>query len=154
MRERGADPAVRITLTQLASTAHVPGGPEQADSALRILERAGALRVVPSPRNADPDLRIVTFDPDAVEPTRLNWKAARRDRHREYEKLMWMQRYAYHTGCRRGFVLRYFGDPSAMRHCAACDRCLAVEAGLLPGASAPRSDRTRRARDAVLRIVR
>jgi ATP-dependent DNA helicase RecQ len=153
-REKGVDPAVRITLTQLASAAHVPGGPEQADSALRILDRAGALHVVPSPRNTDPDLRIVTFEPDAVEPARLNWKAARRDRDREYEKLMWMQRYAYHTGCRRGFVLRYFGDPFAMRHCGACDRCLAAEAGLLPGVSAPRSDRTRRARDAVLRILR
>ena len=154
VREKGSDPAVRITLTRLASAAHVPGGPEQADSALRILERAGALCIVPSKRNTDPDLRIVTFEPDAVEPARLNWKSARRDRDREYQKLMWMQRYAYHTGCRRGFVLRYFGDPSAMRQCGACDRCLAAEGGMLPGVSAPRSDRSRRARDAFLRVLR
>jgi ATP-dependent DNA helicase RecQ len=153
MRERGGDVAARITLTRLASLAHVPGGPEQADAALRILGRADALHVVPAPRNSDPDLRIVAFETDAVEPARINWKSARRDRDREYEKLMWMQRYAYHTGCRRGFVLRYFGDPAAMRHCAACDRCLAGQA-MLPGARPPAGTRSRRARDALTRMLR
>jgi hypothetical protein len=153
MRERGGDVAARITLTRLASLAHVPGGPEQADAALRILGRADALHVVPAPRNSDPDLRIVAFETDAVEPARINWKSARRDRDREYEKLMWMQRYAYHTGCRRGFVLRYFGDPAAMRHCAGCDRCLAGHA-IMPGARPPAGTRSRRARDALTRMLR
>ncbi len=35
-----------------------------------------------------------------------------------------MQGYAYAEGCRRGYVLRYFGDPEAMEHCGACDVCL------------------------------
>jgi superfamily II DNA helicase RecQ len=50
-----------------------------------------------------------------------------------------MQRYAYHTGCRRHFVLKYFGDPAAARSaCAGCDNCLgikhAVQASALAGA--------------------
>jgi ATP-dependent DNA helicase RecQ len=35
-----------------------------------------------------------------------------------------MQGYAYAEGCRRGYVLRYFGDPAAMDECGACDNCL------------------------------
>src|SRR5205085_219779 len=31
---------------------------------------------------------------------------------------------AYLKTCRRGFVLRYFGDPAARAHCAGCDNCL------------------------------
>ncbi|HET9684749.1 MAG TPA: HRDC domain-containing protein, partial [Gemmatimonadaceae bacterium] len=30
----------------------------------------------------------------------------------------------YATGCRRGFVLRYFGDPAAGKDCGGCDNCL------------------------------
>jgi len=35
-----------------------------------------------------------------------------------------MQQYAYLKTCRRGFVLRYFGDPAARSHCGGCDVCL------------------------------
>jgi ATP-dependent DNA helicase RecQ len=40
------------------------------------------------------------------------------------EKLEAVQRYAYATGCRRGYILRYFGDPAAGRDCGGCDNCL------------------------------
>jgi ATP-dependent DNA helicase RecQ len=44
-----------------------------------------------------------------------------------------MQKYAYATNCRRGFVLRYFGDAAARARCDSCDNCLGthmtVEAG-------------------------
>jgi len=50
-----------------------------------------------------------------------------------------MQQYAYTKGCRRGFVLRYFGDRAARTSCKGCDNCLGtrvdVEQG---GATAPR----------------
>jgi ATP-dependent DNA helicase RecQ len=39
-------------------------------------------------------------------------------------KLDAMQQYAYLKTCRRGFVLRYFGDPAARSQCAGCDNCL------------------------------
>jgi ATP-dependent DNA helicase RecQ len=54
----------------------------------------------------------------------LDWAALDRRRKAELAKLDAMQQYAYATGCRRGFVLRYFGDPAAGRDCGGCDNCL------------------------------
>ena len=54
----------------------------------------------------------------------IDWRALDERKRREEGKLREMQRYAYTEGCRRGFVLRYFGDPAAMRECGACDNCL------------------------------
>src|SRR5690606_35293049 len=84
-------------------------------------------------------------------PPSVDWRMLRRGREREYTKLEWMQRYAYTRGCRRGFVLRYFGDPAAMRHCGACDRCLAADAGLTAGAPRPRRSVTRYVRESLRR---
>lgn len=146
-------PATRIPLDRLASQAHVPGGPEQADAALRILDRTGAIQLLAAPRNTPGSVRLAIID-RAVPAGRPELRDFRRDRKREYEKLRWMQRYAYHTGCRRGFLLRYFGDPAAMNRCGACDRCLSGRTELLPGTRPPRKQMTRRARDALTRIFR
>jgi ATP-dependent DNA helicase RecQ len=54
----------------------------------------------------------------------VDWRAAERRKAREMKKLQQMQSYAYCEDCRRGYVLRYFGDPGAMRECGACDNCL------------------------------
>jgi ATP-dependent DNA helicase RecQ len=54
----------------------------------------------------------------------LDWSAVERRRKAEMSKLDAMQGYAYTTGCRRGFVLRYFGDPAAGKDCGGCDNCL------------------------------
>jgi ATP-dependent DNA helicase RecQ len=63
----------------------------------------------------------------SVAPERLpvDWTALARRRRSDEHKLKKMQGYAYHEGCRRGYVLRYFGDPDAMESCGACDNCLA-----------------------------
>jgi ATP-dependent DNA helicase RecQ len=53
-----------------------------------------------------------------------DWSALERRRKNELSKLDAMQQYAYATGCRRGFVLRYFGDPAAGKDCGGCDNCL------------------------------
>lgn len=55
---------------------------------------------------------------------RVDWRSAERRKAREMKKLQQMQSYAYCEDCRRGYVLRYFGDPGAMRECGACDNCL------------------------------
>ena len=47
-----------------------------------------------------------------------------RRRKADLEKLDIMQRYAYAKGCRRTFILRYFGDPAATGRCEGCDNCL------------------------------
>jgi ATP-dependent DNA helicase RecQ len=54
----------------------------------------------------------------------LDWAALDRRRKGELAKLEAVQQYAYASGCRRGFVLRYFGDPAAGRDCGGCDNCL------------------------------
>lgn len=57
----------------------------------------------------------------------IDWRALDERKRREEGKLRQMQAYAYTDTCRRGFVLRYFGDPAAMRTCGACDNCLGGE---------------------------
>ncbi len=56
----------------------------------------------------------------------LDWTALDRRRKAEMDKLEAVQRYAYATGCRRGYILRYFGDPAAGKDCGGCDNCLGV----------------------------
>lgn len=51
------------------------------------------------------------------------WAALAALRKREVEKLNSMEEYAVTTGCRRGHILRYFGDPAAMESCDTCDNC-------------------------------
>ena len=54
----------------------------------------------------------------------IDWETLDRRRRAELAKLDAMQQYAYLKSCRRGFVLRYFGDPAARAKCAGCDNCL------------------------------
>jgi ATP-dependent DNA helicase RecQ len=54
----------------------------------------------------------------------IDWRHVDSKRERDLRKLQKMQAYGYTEECRRGFVLRYFGDPAAMRECGACDNCL------------------------------
>ena len=54
----------------------------------------------------------------------IDWAALDRRRKAELAKLESVQQYAYATSCRRGFVLRYFGDPAAGKDCGGCDNCL------------------------------
>jgi ATP-dependent DNA helicase RecQ len=67
----------------------------------------------------------------------LDWAALERRRKAELAKLDSMQQYAYATGCRRGFVLRYFGDPAAGKDCGGCDNCLGTHDGSRRGKTAP-----------------
>jgi ATP-dependent DNA helicase RecQ len=58
----------------------------------------------------------------------IDWPTLERRRKGELAKLDAVQRYAYTSECRRGFVLRYFGDPDAKRKCTGCDNCLGTTA--------------------------
>ena len=64
-----------------------------------------------------------------LERFRIDWDSLARRHRADMEKLEAMQRYAYTKRCRRAFVLRYFGDPSAGREGGACDHCLRPPAG-------------------------
>ena len=67
---------------------------------------------------------------------KIDWQTMDRRRRADLQKLDAMQQYAYTKGCRRGFVLRYFGDPAARTSCGGCDNCLGtrvdVEEGIAP----------------------
>lgn len=69
-----------------------------------------------------------------VSPDRLpvDWSAVRAGRAREIEKLRRMAGYVLCNGCRRGYVLRYFGDPDAMDECDGCDNCRRRAGARLP----------------------
>ncbi|HEX8693168.1 MAG TPA: ATP-dependent DNA helicase RecQ [Longimicrobium sp.] len=60
----------------------------------------------------------------------VDWRSLDEKRKRDLRKLDKMQIYAYTKDCRRGFVLEYFGDAAAMKHCGACDNCLREEEGI------------------------
>jgi ATP-dependent DNA helicase RecQ len=56
----------------------------------------------------------------------MDWDTLDRRRRAETTQLDVMQKYAYTDRCRRGFVLRYFGDPAATSRCEQCDNCLSL----------------------------
>ncbi len=72
----------------------------------------------------------------------VDWPVIDRRRAAELSKLQAVQKYAYTRECRRGFVLRYFGDPAARRACEGCDNCLGI--GVIPVANDEPALRQRR----------
>jgi ATP-dependent DNA helicase RecQ len=95
---------------------------------------------------------------DAARPfsaLRINWEQIERRRAGDMGKLEAMQKYAYTSGCRRGFLLRYFGDPAARSSCTGCDICLGTHEKEAPAArtAAPRA-RRRMERGGTTRAVR
>ncbi len=74
---------------------------ERADSGLRLADSRAPLAVF-----------------------KIDWAMIDRRRAAELSKLEAVQKYAYTKACRRGFVLRYFGDPAAATKCSGCDNCL------------------------------
>lgn len=56
----------------------------------------------------------------------IDWKTIDKRRASDLSKLQMVQLYAYARTCRRGFVLKYFGDPAARANCGACDNCLGI----------------------------
>ena len=75
----------------------------------------------------------------------IDWHALNERRQREERRLQRMQGYAYTEECRRGYVLRYFGDPEAMQTCDGCDNCMPPERRMLPDAGPPRKGGASRA---------
>jgi len=53
-----------------------------------------------------------------------------RRRSAELSKLQAVQKYTNTKDCRRGFVLRYFGDPAARAKCEGCDNCLGIASAI------------------------
>jgi ATP-dependent DNA helicase RecQ len=80
----------------------------------------------------------------ALSKFRIDWSVIDRRRAAELSKLQAVQKYAYTKECRRGFVLRYFGDPAARSRCSGCDNCLGIAAVATVEEDAPRAPRPRK----------
>jgi ATP-dependent DNA helicase RecQ len=84
----------------------------------------------------------------------IDWAVLDRRRSAELSKLQAVQKYAYTRECRRGFVLRYFGDPAAKARCAGCDNCLGITAAATVEDEAPRRvRRDKKARRATSQVA-
>jgi ATP-dependent DNA helicase RecQ len=115
----------------------LPPGLGGALQLLPVLERLEAEQFVTVGRGGG-GFRL---DPRRIVDPRLpvDWEQLARRRAVDMDRLDAMQQYAQTRGCRRAFVLRYFGDPDVRPSCGACDRCL----GIVPDA-ARRASRSRR----------
>ncbi|NUP01837.1 MAG: ATP-dependent DNA helicase RecQ [Nonomuraea sp.] len=92
-------------------------GSSQLTRLVNLLERAGALEVTDSG-----DLRYASGGPP---PEQAAERAAELDEVRrrvDESRVAMMRGYAETTGCRRRFLLEYFGEPYG-RACGACDTC-------------------------------
>lgn len=87
--------------------------------ALACLDRLRAHGFVDWRPRPAPAYRILCRD----RPPPVDWSALAAETRREERRLDAMERYARHRGCRREFLLRYFGDPAARPGCGACDVC-------------------------------
>jgi ATP-dependent DNA helicase RecQ len=83
--------------------------PRQAEAVLKILRRQEVLRD--------------TGTGELVLEGRIDWDDALARRRHELARLDAIDGYARTRECRRGFILRYFGDQDAMASCGDCDNC-------------------------------
>jgi len=115
---------VECTARQLVKDVAEVGGIAQADAALRVLERIGAIvrqRGRSTFDRYDPPQRFILA---ANPPASSEWTKIAAHRRREENRLKEMRAWIHHDGCRRRFVLDYFGDTTPIGECAACDNCL------------------------------
>lgn len=114
---------------------------QDAKTLLEALQREGFVEYRPWPLAQGWQL---LHDPGDG-PVPIDWPRLGERRRREDRRLQRMQGYAYHDACRRGYVLRYFGDPDAMEHCDGCDNCITADQRILPDATSPKKGAATRA---------
>jgi ATP-dependent DNA helicase RecQ len=122
----------------------IAGGRDLARDLLGSLRSRGMLDWAEAPPQEGLELLIPHSRPDRLP---VDWRSLDARRENELRKLRQIQGYVYHEGCRRGYVLRYFGDPAAMDRCGACDQCLDPESRLAVAvtttSAAPRRQKAR-----------
>jgi ATP-dependent DNA helicase RecQ len=137
---RGVGPALRTgALVDLNGLPPGLGGPAAAGPLLDALQDKQFLtweRLGTGLYLADKNATLSKF--------KVDWAVIDRRRSAELSKLQAVQRYAYTKDCRRGFVLRYFGDPAARPRCSGCDNCLGITAVASKEEDAPRKQRGRK----------
>ncbi|HEX5726376.1 MAG TPA: ATP-dependent DNA helicase RecQ [Longimicrobiaceae bacterium] len=124
----GGEAVYRGAELEWGRLARAAGGRPAAAALLDALQREGFVEWQPSSGEGVWVLDRATPLPRLA----VDWRGVEERKRRELAKLQQMQRYAYTEQCRRGFVLRYFGDPAAMTACGACDNCLGINEGAKP----------------------
>jgi RecQ family ATP-dependent DNA helicase len=109
----------RGTTVSRQALAEIAGSADEARQILDMLQ--DECFVEWSPRPGDEGVQLMIDCAPSRLP--LPWAALAARRKGEDEKLRRMEEYALAPGCRRGHVLRYFGDPAAMDRCDTCDNC-------------------------------
>ncbi len=132
--ERRADGGrvVESSLGALSAGRRAPK-PREWCALLAALERAGAVRVVEGtlPDAGTDAGALVSHEVRLGLRTAPSVGSVVALRRAALEKLATVRRYARVRGCRRGALLRYFGE-SPPPHCGTCDRCRAARSGSRP----------------------
>jgi ATP-dependent DNA helicase RecQ len=101
----------------------------------RLMERLRHLGVVDwKPRGIG--ARYILREPFDESGHGIDWEREKAKHRHDLDKLRRMQGYAYQRGCRRRYILQYFGESAPWR-CGRCDRCLPDPRRILPGWPAP-----------------
>jgi ATP-dependent DNA helicase RecQ len=150
--ELAREPTARLLLESIRralhpDTAHrwAPLPPEDRLPALAAADRDRLLASLRDrgivdwrPRGVGTGYRLL----DAMDELALgvDWDAVRARHRHDLDKLRKMQAYAFQRGCRRRYILDYFGERAPWR-CGRCDRCLPDARRIVPGWPAPRKRR-------------
>ncbi|WP_413755476.1 RecQ family ATP-dependent DNA helicase [Streptomyces sp. MMBL 11-3] len=123
------------TLREIAALIHEHGGPvsldelgERTDLSRRRVTAAGNFLEQAGAVSTDADGRVVPVPGvTAEDAAALAAEEAQARRHMEQSRLEMMLGFAETTGCRRRFLLGYFGEPYEAP-CGACDVCSSLAA--------------------------
>src|SRR5690606_3055266 len=107
------------------------GGFPHSIEVLSRLQNEGFIEWVE--RQADGILILDNATPVSRLP--IDWRALEIRKKSDLMKLQQMRGYVYTDECRRGFVLKYFGEEGVDLNCGACDTCLGEISDLTGGAS-------------------
>jgi superfamily II DNA helicase RecQ len=88
--------------------------------ALVALDKEGCLRYEPPFRGRG--IEKLVSDPPPFKSVPIDWARQTARRRIEEARLERMEEYMRHRGCRREFILRYFGERTALK-CGMCDCC-------------------------------
>ncbi|NQU74812.1 MAG: RecQ family ATP-dependent DNA helicase, partial [Planctomycetes bacterium] len=108
-----------VNLDQVAAAAQLSA--VQVHRAIIAMDRVGQLGYEPPFRGRG--VEKLLSEPPPFEQAEIDWDRQDFLRGIEEEKLAAMESFIHGRGCRRGFILRYFGEKSDLV-CGTCDRCV------------------------------
>ncbi|MBU1944012.1 MAG: RecQ family ATP-dependent DNA helicase [Actinobacteria bacterium] len=117
-----------MSLNRLATDAGI--SVEQARRALAALRDSGVVSYEAPFRGRG--IEKLADESASFDSIDVDWKRHAMMRGLEEEKLHAMERYIDGRGCRRGYILRYFGERQSFR-CDVCDNCLTHPSGTMSG---------------------